>query len=189
MRTRNRIKIAILVILTLGAAYYFYLKEQGNFHAITAGEAYRSALLDKDELEHYVNKYNIKSILNLRGENMAGQWYLDEVRISAEHDIKHYDISISARSPISDYNVQRILKVFKEAPRPILIHCQYGADRSGLVAAMWKVVVDKEPKAVARKQLSLLYGHIPIGPTAIMDRFFLEWVPPQEQNEKKHPNN
>jgi hypothetical protein len=47
---------------------------------------------------------------------------------------------------------------------------------------MWKVIVDKEPKPEARKQLSILYGHFPLGETSAMDRFFEKWnpaLPPQ----------
>jgi len=51
------------------------------------------------------------------------------------------------------------------------------ADRSGLAAAMWKVIVDREPKSEAEKQLSILSGHIPIGKTSAMDRFFENWIP------------
>jgi hypothetical protein len=42
---------------------------------------------------------------------------------------------------------------------------------------MWKVIVDKEPKSEAKKQLSLLFGHLPIGKTAAMDKFFHNWNP------------
>ena len=49
---------------------------------------------------------------------------------------------------------------------------------SGLVAAMWKVIVDKEPKSEAGKQLSILYGHLPIGKTTATDHFFENWTPP-----------
>jgi len=52
--------------------YLIYMKEQGNFHAITPGEAYRSALLDRDGWRKYIDKYQIKSILNLRGRGYAG---------------------------------------------------------------------------------------------------------------------
>jgi len=41
---------------------------------------------------------------------------------------------------------------------------------------MWKVIVDNEPKSVAKRQLSILYGHIPIGGTVAMDRFFEKWA-------------
>jgi undecaprenyl-diphosphatase len=62
-------------------------------------------------------------------------------------------------------------------PRPVLIHCKQGADRTGLVAAMWKVIVDKEPKSEARKQLSPIFFHFPICRTASLDRFFKKWQP------------
>jgi undecaprenyl-diphosphatase len=42
---------------------------------------------------------------------------------------------------------------------------------------MWKVIVDKEPKSEAAKELSILYGHIPIGKTIAMDHFFEKWNP------------
>ncbi|MGO9611667.1 MAG: hypothetical protein ACLPX5_01335 [Dissulfurispiraceae bacterium] len=58
-----------------------------------------------------------------------------------------------------------------------LIHCKTGADRSGLVAAMWKTLIDKEPKDEAARQLSILYGHLSIGDTAAMDDFFEKWNP------------
>ncbi len=44
-------------------------------------------------------------------------------------------------------------------------------DRTGLAAALWKIFVDKEPKALAQKQLSLRFGHFPIGPTSALDDF------------------
>jgi hypothetical protein len=46
----------------------WYLEEQGNFHPITSGEAYWSAQLDQDELEYYIRKFEIRSIINLRGQ-------------------------------------------------------------------------------------------------------------------------
>jgi hypothetical protein len=56
-----------------------------------------------------------------------------------------------------------------------LIHCFAGADRTGLVAAMWKVIVDKKLKTEAEKQLSIFFGHLLLGKTATMDRFFESW--------------
>jgi protein tyrosine/serine phosphatase len=153
------------------------MEEQGNFHPITTGVAYRSAQLDRDELEHYIKKYNIRSVVNLRGKNPDATWYIEEIKVSVEQNAAHYDISLSAFQEPTKEDVQKLLEIFKSAPRPLLIHCQAGADRSGLVAAMWKVAVDKEPKSEAGKQLSILYGHIPIGKTSAMDHFFEDWSP------------
>jgi protein tyrosine/serine phosphatase len=165
------------LLLLLSASYFVYTEKQVNFHAITEGKAYRSAQMDRDELEYYIKKYNIKSILNLRGENPDASWYREELEVSAKQNVKHYDIALSASREPTDKDVQRLMKIFKSAPRPILIHCKGGADRSGLVAAMWKVIVDKQPKSEAGKQLSILYGHNPIGKTSAMDHFFENWKP------------
>jgi protein tyrosine/serine phosphatase len=176
----RRLKLFIIVsilLLLLTASFILYMEEQGNFHPITHGEAYRSAQLDRDELEYYIKKYNIKSILNLRGKNQDAPWYMEEKKVSAKHNVQHYDVSLSASHEPTEDDVQKLLEIFKSAPRPLLIHCQAGADRSGLVAAMWKVAVDKEPKSEAGKQLSILYGHIPIGKTSAMDHFFEDWSP------------
>jgi undecaprenyl-diphosphatase len=124
-----------------------------------------------------VYKYHIKSILNLRGKYLEEKWYTEEMKVSSEHNVRHYDIDLSAyREPTSE-EMQILIGLFKSAPRPILIHCQAGADRSGLVAAMWKVIVDKQSKIEAGKQLSIVYGHMPVGPASAMDQFFENWLP------------
>ena len=178
MSRKLKIFVTVLaVLLLLSATYLLYMEEQGNFHTITEGEAYRSAQMDGDELEYYIRKYNIKSILNLRGEHPDKKWYSEELKVSKAYNVVHYNISLSATRRPNDQDVGKLIEIFKSAPRPILIHCKAGADRSGLAAAIWKVIIDKEPKSVAKKQLSIMYGHFPVGDTAAMDRFFDRWSP------------
>jgi protein tyrosine/serine phosphatase len=178
MTRKIKIYSAIVLLLLISTTSYFlYIEEQGNFHPIRPGEAYRSAQLDRDELEYYIRKYNIKSIVNLRGENPDQPWYREEKKVSAKYNVKHYDISLSASREPDEEEIRELIEMFNNAPRPVLIHCFAGADRSGLAAAMWKVIVDKEPKSEAGKQLSIFYGHLPIGKTTAMDRFFQNWNP------------
>jgi undecaprenyl-diphosphatase len=178
MAVRLKVFITSLALmLILAGSYVFYTVDQGNFHAITDGEAYRSAQLDRDELEYYVRRYNIKSILNLRGKNPDSEWYREELTLSAANRVKHYDVALSSTKEPTENDVKQLTEIFREAPRPILIHCQAGADRSGLVAAMWKVIVDQESKPEAEEQLSIFYGHVPLGGTYAMDKFFKKWQP------------
>jgi len=179
-RMSRRLKfsiVAVALVIILGGSYFLYMDEQGNFHPITRGEAYRCAILDRDELEHYVRKYNIKSIVNLLGEKLQETWYREEMEVSADYHVKHYDLSLPAIREPTEEDARELVEIFKTAPRPVLIHCKAGADRSGLAAAMWKVIVDKDPKSEAAKELSVLYGHIPIGKTVAMDQFFERWNP------------
>ncbi|MDA8242293.1 MAG: dual specificity protein phosphatase family protein [Nitrospiraceae bacterium] len=175
--SKNKKKIIIFAIFFLLAGYFLYMEEQGNFHQVAPGEAYRSAQLDRDEFEYYIKKYQIKSVVNLRGQNVDAPWYKEETVACAEQNVRHFDIPLSATDEPKEEDIRRLIEIFISAPRPLLMHCQAGADRSGLAAAIWKVVIDHEPKSEARKQLSLLYGHIPIGKTTVLDRFFENWAP------------
>jgi undecaprenyl-diphosphatase len=178
MLKRSTYIIGALAILFLSAVgYFFFVKWQGNFHPITPGEAYRSAQLDRDDIAHYVTKYSIKSVLNLRGSRSGERWYDDELAACAELQVAHYDVELSEAHEPTDIQVRQLVHIFETAPRPLLIHCMSGADRTGLAAAMWKVVVDKERKAEAANQLSIRYGHIPIWETQAMDSFFEKWNP------------
>src|SRR6266568_1569936 len=177
MKISKRTKlVSIILIPFLGSAYYaFNQLEQCNFHEITKGEALRSAQMDGADLSKYINNYHIKSILNLRGQASGEKWYSDELKVSKKYNVVHYDLLLSAYRELTSAETRKLVDLFKTAPRPILIHCQGGADRSGLVAAMWKVIVDKESKIEASKQLSIWYGHMPIGPASAMDLFFENW--------------
>lgn len=171
--------IILIAVLFLPASYFIYMEEQGNFHAITPGEAYRSAQLDSDELQHYIRKFNIKSIINLRGKRTDRRWYQEELRVSSQFNCRHFDLSIPADKSPSRRQVKKLLQLFETAPRPVLLHCKAGADRAGLAAALWKAVVNGESKVLAGKQLSLRFGHFPIGPTSALDDFFKYWQPGQ----------
>jgi protein tyrosine/serine phosphatase len=176
-RKKKILITVLLLLLLLTASYFLYMEEQGNFHAITHGEAYRSAQLDRDELEYYINRHNIRSIINLRGEHPDKPWYREETEVSLIYGVRHYSIPLSSSFEPDEAVVRKLIEVYNNAPRPVLIHCQAGADRSGLASAIWKVVVDKESKSVAEKQLSIFYGHLPIGKAQAMDSFFRKWNP------------
>lgn len=139
---------------------------------MTAGKAYRSKQLNKKQFDCYIKKYGIKSILNLRGDEPGAKWYEDEIKISSYYGIKHYDFELPAMFEPEEKDILQIINILKTAPKPILIHCLGGADRSGLISAIWKIVIDKEPKNKASKQLSFWYGHMPFGKATAMDRWF-----------------
>lgn len=169
-----RASIALLLMATVLLAAC-HLAGQTNFHPITPGEAYRSAQLNQDELEYHIQRYGIRSVINLKGEDIGEQWYTDEISSCKKNGVSHYDLALAPDQAPSPEELRILLGLFKTAPRPVLIHCHAGADRSGLAAALWKMVVDGEPKSEAGKQLSIRYGHLPFGPTQALDVFFEDY--------------
>jgi len=45
------------------------------------------------------------------------------------------------------------LKIIKNAPKPILIHCKHGSDRTGVIVAMYRIIFENYSKKEAIKEL------------------------------------
>ncbi len=159
-------------------SYWGYVYEQGNFHIVSVDQVYRSRQLDKAELSHYIKTYQIKSILNLRGLNAGSDWYQEELRVAQELGVTHYDFAISAKRDLSDQQLDAIVDIIRDAPKPILIHCKSGADRTGLIAALYQYTMGGRDAEEAAGQLSIFYGHFPYfwNSTVAMDRTFWRYV-------------
>ena len=144
---------------------------KGNFHVITENQAYRSRQLDKRLLKYYITKYNIKSIINLRGEEKGADWYDDEIAVSSVYGVTHYDLDLPMDKMPKDKDMQTLLNIFKTAPRPVLIHCLGGSDRTGLASTLWKMTVNKEDKKKSSKHMLFFYGHMPFGKARVLDKW------------------
>ncbi len=115
----------------------------------------------------------IRSVLNLRGPNQGKPWYDEEVSACVRLGIIHYDGAWSALHDISPDRCQSVEDLIERAPKPLLIHCQARADRSGHAAAIYLLDQGASPET-AKSQLCLWYLHFPyLGSRSIaMDRSF-----------------
>ena len=150
----------------------------GNFHAVGDGELYRSAQLSGPEFAEAIRHYKIKSVLNLRGPHPGEAWWEDEVAAARDNGAAHYDVALSAKRFVDEQQAEQVLDIVRAAPKPLLIHCRSGADRTGLVAALYRYAVEHASAADADKQLSLAYGHFPYltSRTGAMDDSFWAFV-------------
>ena len=166
---------SFLIILGLIIAIYglFFADSwiKGNFHVITENEAYRSRQLDKQLLKYYINKFGIKSIINLRGAEPGKDWYDDEMEVCSVYGVQHYDLDMAMHKEPTVEQIETLLAFFKTAPRPVFIHCLGGSDRTGLAATLWKIVIDKEDKKKAAKHMLFYYGHMPFGKARPLDKW------------------
>ena len=147
--------VAVLAAL-IGLQFYF-----GNKHTSIPGELYRSAQPTGEDIEKFSARYGIKSIINLRGENADAPWYIEEVATAKELGITHINFRMKAARELTNEQAFELIEVMRKAPKPLLIHCRAGADRSGLAAALYLAGVAKAPEEDAEDQLSLRYGHLP----------------------------
>ena len=135
-----------------------------NFHKVS-DEIYRSAQPDEDEMSSMSTFECIKSVLNLRknhgDKDIIGKRKVKIYKMTDNNDlvldrevntlkIKLYEIPLEA-GKITEADLVRILRAIKDAPKPILIHCRHGSDRTGAVVAACRIVFENwsVDKAVA----------------------------------------
>jgi protein tyrosine/serine phosphatase len=146
----------------------------GNVHVIEDDTLYRSAQLNAEKLAGMIAAYGIKSVINLRGENRGLWWYDNEMEVTAMYGVLHFDIRMTALRGTDDATVTQLMETMRTAPRPMLIHCESGSDRTGLASALYERFVKERPAEVAGRQISFRYGHFPwLGNrTVAMDRTY-----------------
>lgn len=171
----RRILMALGVLIGALLAYTGYTVHNANFHTIVRGEAYRSGQMDAAQLSRAIQAYGIKSIINLRGTNAPG-FYQGELETAKRLGARHYDFSLSANHEITAPQMDEIIRTLREAPKPVLIHCQAGSDRTGLISALYCLALKGETPAQADRELSVWYGHIPLAGTIAMDRSYWHYV-------------
>ena len=139
-----------------------------NFAKVSEG-VYRANQPDHKRFKVYADM-GIKTILNLRG--VAKQpYYLFEAESCERLGMALVTVQMSARSAPKTDQLMKLMDVFETMDRPFLMHCKSGADRTGLVAALYLMIVEGQPLAQARRQLSFRYLHIRRTATGILDHF------------------
>lgn len=146
----------------------------GNFHTVVDGEVYRSAQPNGTDLAREVAAEGIRSVINLRGDNLGTPWYDAEIAEAKRLGVTHIDFRMSSRHQLSQAEAAALIEVMRTAPKPVLIHCAGGSDRSGLAAALYIAAIAQLGEDAAEEQLSLAYGHISLeqNPAFAMDRTF-----------------
>jgi protein tyrosine/serine phosphatase len=105
-------------------------------------------------------------------------WHQAEITTAAKFKVVHYDRSLGSGTPLTLDQMDDLVTLLRRSPKPILIHCFGGADRSGLVSALYCLAVAGQTPREADRELSIWYGHVPlIRPKAIaMDDSFWRYV-------------
>ncbi len=158
-------------IVVAAGGVWLAIQGDGNVHVLEPGVAIRAAQPSAARLDDIVRTYGVRSVVNLRGPNAGQPWYDEEMAASRRLGLAHVDIALSARQELTPAQLDAVLARVAQAPKPVLIHCNGGSDRTGLVSAAW--VWSRGGSADdAGKQLAVRYGHFPwLGSrTVAMDR-------------------
>jgi len=130
-----------------------------NFHELDKDRAYRSGQAMPCQLANAIDGYGIRTVVNLRGANPGKPWYDAEVEVCAAKGVTLVDHPMSANSLPSGELLAAVTDTLLTAEYPILIHCRAGADRTGAISAIYRMLILGHEKSDALAELTPLYFH------------------------------
>ncbi|OUD08718.1 hypothetical protein BVC71_12375 [Marivivens niveibacter] len=137
-----------------------------NFAKVADG-VYRSNHPNRARFEDYAN-IGIKTILNLRGANRLSPYKFEKEACDAL-GLTLIDQPFTARKAPRKERLLEIIEVMGSIQKPFLMHCKSGADRTGLMAAIYLLAIEGRPVQEAQKQLSVRFVHLNFTKTGILD--------------------
>jgi len=146
----------------------FVRRMYNNFYELDE-DLFRSAQPNEKTLSKF-QKLGGQTVLSLRGCTTAPYWYQEE-KHCRNLGLSLHNIPLAASKAPSVDDLKVLIDFLGNAPKPLLIHCKSGADRTGLAAFIYLTVFKSCRFTVAKRQLSVKYFHNPFGKAGVLDKF------------------
>lgn len=135
--------IGLIAFATLLLSSTTSEKYPGNFYPVS-DDLYRSEQPGFNEVETLEN-FGIKTFLNLRNRRT------DKFKIKGSSIVEE---RVKMRASKISYNdMLKALKAYANAPKPVLVHCRRGSDRTGCFVACYNLLYRDYSKEQALKEL------------------------------------
>src|SRR5436190_8212218 len=108
-----------------------------NFHWVVPGEAARMAQAHFGGLDGVLKRHGLKSLINLRGNNPDIGWWRREREVCRRAGATHIDAMLDSRKLPTQAMLADLFDAFDAAPRPFVVKCSGGQDRTSLAAALY----------------------------------------------------
>ena len=110
-----------------------------NFHWVVPGDCARAAQAWAGGLGPFLEKRGIKAVINLRGRNDDLSWWKNETAIAEARGIAHLDAMLDSRKLPTRAMLVQLIASFDRAPRPFMLKCSGGQDRTSFAAALYLI--------------------------------------------------
>jgi len=184
-RRRWIVACSILVLGTVAAISHAVSRHQTLYHfdTVNPGKLYRSGTLSRKGLEKAHTLTGFKTIINFRTEEETkeGFWYAEEQAFAREQGVQLVNLPMLPEVPPNADQIRQFLSVVTNPERlPVLIHCEMGVIRTGMMVAVYRVSVLKEPNSTVLAELPM-FGHNLDEHPAMKD-FILNYAPGAESS-------
>lgn len=156
---KKKLGFLILIIIVCFSMKFIYDRHINyNVMIVTEGKVYKSGVIPPDEIESFVKKHKIKSIIDLRFPGTGDD--VNNPEIPAELTAEKYAVSRIAgvkyfNNGSDQIPSQKNLDIFfgimdNKENYPVLIHCYHGIGRAQLYSAIYRIEYEGWSNEAAR---------------------------------------
>lgn len=176
----RRLLAIVLTVAALGSIGAVARYKLGPRHFLVVEESvlYRSGALRARNLRDVVEDHGIRTVVNLRLEASGTDWYRSQRDVCEDLGVRHVDIPMAGGVPPTEEQIETWLGLLGDpAAQPILVHCEQGVIRTGMMVAIYEVERRGRPNEEVLATLPR-FGHDLGKPkNERMRRFILEYRP------------
>lgn len=165
LQKRNKVQLyafRLIAMILMACFITFFFHRSSRFFEVVEGLIYRSAQLNADKLDTVIKSNGIKTVVNLRGEQIGEKWFTQEQSICDRNEVLLLNFDIKTTYLPINHIIRDLVIALKKAKRPILIHCYEGIDSTGFVSGLALAMDQDPPLSTIEKQLSYQFGLIPV---------------------------
>lgn len=154
----------LAVVLVFVGKYVYDMNINHNFETITEGKVYKSGVIPPDEIESYVKKYKIKSIVDLRfpgtsdlvnNPEIPSELTAEKAAVEKIQGVNYFNNG-SDQVPKPE-NLESFFKIMDNPDNyPVLIHCYHGVGRAEMYSAIYRIEYENFSNEEARKNVRTL---------------------------------
>ncbi|MFQ5844199.1 MAG: tyrosine-protein phosphatase, partial [Planctomycetota bacterium] len=177
---RQRIRFVLLGGLLLGGALVWHHQARPyHFEAVAEGVLYRSGTLGASGLAGVLERYRVRTVVNLRSEaESAGDWHREEARVCADHGVALVDMPMRPETPPTPEQVATWLRLLDDPEaQPILVHCEHGVVRTGMMVAVYEMEYRRRAGGDVLATLPMFGHELYVPRRARMREFIAGYVP------------
>lgn len=113
-----------------------------RFGEVSAGQLYRSRQPTKAEWHLLKKLYDIKTVIDLRHDEPNEPWSIIQREFCRDNDMELIRVPVS-QTTISDEHFRQLMGIMTDPNyHPVLIHCEHGRFRTGIMVAAYRILID-----------------------------------------------
>lgn len=139
-RTTWLIAVAVLVGGVGAWRLIVHFVDEGEIRTVTKGVLYRSGQLERFSKSAFARR-NIKTIVNMRERCEDPAAFDKEAEFCRQNGIRLANFGVGAVIP-GDVQIAEFLRIVKRNDGAILVHCAQGRNRTGVMAAAYRIILE-----------------------------------------------